>query len=160
MDPVWQRDLVAASSMLTGRMTEPVRPVEERPLTLGAIEGAIRACWSIETCDPTDATKWTPANPSLGQCAVTALVVHDLVGGELLEAEVHYADGSRQGFHYWNRLAGVDIDLSRAQFASNEHVQPPHLVDRLPDQPWLAHDKYVVFRDRVRAALQLPSVGD
>lgn len=160
MDPVWPRVLVGASSMLTGGVTGPTRSGEDRPLTLGAIEGAIRACWSIETCDPTDVAHWTPTNPSLGQCAVTALVVHDLVGGELLEAEVQYADGSRQGFHYWNRLAGVDIDLTRGQFASNEYVQPPHLIDRLPDQPWLAHDKYVVFRDRVRAALQLPSVGD
>ena len=65
----------------------------------------------IETCDPSDAALWTPANPSRGQCAVTALVVHDLLGGLLLEAEVHHADGSPQGFHYWNRLAGLDVDL-------------------------------------------------
>ena len=129
-------------------------------MTLHDLEVAIRVNWSIETCDPTDVARWTPENAALGQCAVTALVVHDLLGGELLEAEVHYADGSRQGFHYWNRLAGVDIDLTRAQFAGNEHVQPPHLIDRLPDQPWLAHDNYVVFRDRVRAALQLPPVAD
>lgn len=133
---------------------------EERSLTLHEVEAAIRSSWSVETCDPTDEERWTPENPSLGQCAVTALVVHDLLGGELLEAEVHYTDGTRQGFHYWNRLAGVDIDLTRAQFAGNEHVQSPHLVDRLPSQPWLAQDKYVVFRDRVRADLQLPRTGE
>ncbi len=109
--------LVAASSMPTRRSGRAHQSVEVRPLTLGAIERAIRLLVNRD-CDPTDAAKWTPANPSLGQCAVTALVVHDLVGGELLEAEVQYADGSRQGFHYWNRLAGVDIDLYRAQFAA------------------------------------------
>jgi hypothetical protein len=129
-------------------------------LTLHEVEAAIRGSWSVETCDPTDEENWTPENPSLGQCAVTALVVHDLLGGELLEAEVHYTDGTRQGFHYWNRLAGVDIDLTRAQFAGNEHVQSPQLVDRLPSRPWLAQDKYVVFRDRVRAVLQLPRTGE
>jgi hypothetical protein len=129
-------------------------------LTLTDLEVAMRASWSLETCDPTDAQSWTPQNPSLGQCAVTALVVHDLVGGRLLEAEVFHADGSPQGFHYWNRLAGLDIDLTRAQFTGGEQVGDPHLIERLPLQPWLAQDKYVIFRERVRAALGLPAVGD
>jgi hypothetical protein len=145
-----------AAGVLTGSVTEHGRPDEEGPLTLEVLQAAIRASWSLETCDPTDAARWTPANPSLGQCAVTALVVHDLLGGQLLEAEVRHDDGSRQGFHYWNRLAGVDIDLTREQFASSEHVQEPHLIDRLPSAPWRAHDQYVPFRDRVRAALGLP----
>jgi hypothetical protein len=123
-------------------------------LALRDIEEAIRASWSVETCDPTDVEVWTPANPSRGQCAVTALVVHDLIGGQLLEAEVHYPDGSRQGFHYWNRLAGVDIDLTRDQFESNELVQEPRLVDRVPESPWLAQEQYLTFRERVNAALR------
>jgi hypothetical protein len=129
-------------------------------LTLTDLEVAMRESWSLETCDPTDAQSWTPQNPSLGQCAVTALVVHDLVGGQLLEAEVFHADGSPQGFHYGNRLAGLDIDLTRAQFTRGEQVGDPHLIERLPSQPWLAQDKYVIFRERVRAALGLPAVGD
>jgi hypothetical protein len=36
---------------------------------------------------------------------VTALVVQDLLGGELLVAEVHHANGSHQGVRYWNRFA-------------------------------------------------------
>jgi hypothetical protein len=91
---------------------------------------------------------------------VTALVVHDLLGGELLEAEVHQPDGSRQGFHYWNRLAGVDIDLTRAQFIGGERVQEPHLISRLPSEPWRAQEQYAVFRDRVRAALRALLAGD
>ena len=141
-------------------MTGSDRLGDERPLTLEVLEAAIRASWSLETCDPTDVPGWTRANPSLGQCAVTALVVHDLLGGGLLEAEVHHPDGSRQGFHYWNRLAGVDIDLTRAQFASGERVQEPHLIDRLPSEPWLAQEQYVIFRDRVRAALHALRAGD
>ena len=79
---------------------------------------------------------------------MTALVVHDLLGGELLEAEVDHADGSHQGFHYWNRFAGVDVDLTRRQFTDGEVVLPPHLIERLPDVPWLAQEQYVIFRDR------------
>jgi hypothetical protein len=112
-------------------------PVSETSggITLEALHAAIRASWSLETCDPTDAAEWTPANPSRGQCAVTALVVHDLFGGQLLEAEVHFDDGSRQGFHYWNRVAGVDVDLTREQFTSHEVVQEPQVIDRLSRVP-------------------------
>jgi hypothetical protein len=146
--------------VLTGSVTGSGRLGDERPLTLEVLEAAIRASWSLETCDPTDVPSWTPANPSLGQCAVTSLVVHDLLGGELLEAEVHHPDGSRQGFHYWNRLAGVDIDLTRAQFTSDERVQEPHLIGRLPSEPWLAQEQYVIFRDRVLAALRALRASD
>ena len=86
---------------------------------------------------------------------MTALVVHDLMGGELLEAEVHYLDGERQGFHYWNRLAGVDVDLTREQFTTQEVVQEPHTIDRLPEFPWRAEEQYLVFRRRVNAALRM-----
>jgi hypothetical protein len=138
----------------------PARFGEDYPLTLAGLESAIRASWSVETCDPTDIPFWTPDEPSRGQCAVTALVVHDLLGGELLEAEVDHADGSHQGFHYWNRFAGVDVDLTRRQFAQGEVVLEPHLIARLPSVPWLAHDQYVIFRDRVRTELRTYGVGD
>jgi len=84
---------------------------------------------------------------------VTALVVHDFFGGELLEAEVLFQNGSRQGFHYWNRLAGVEVDLTREQFKSQEVVQEPQVVERLPGLPWQAEDQYRLFRERVNVAL-------
>ena len=118
-------------------------------MTLADLQAAISAAWSLETCDPSDVPTWTPAEPSQGQCAVSALVVHDLLGGQLLEAEVLHADGSHQGFHYWNRFVGVDIDLTRRQFREGEVVQPPHLIERLPAFPWKAQEQYVIFRDRV-----------
>lgn len=131
-------------------------------VTLRALEDAIRTSWCIETCDPTDVPVWSTANPARGQCAATALVVHDLLGGELLEAEVHFTDGSRQGFHYWNRLAGLDLDLTVAQFATNEIIQAPHLINRSPGAPWLAHDQYLTLRARVYAAMGLdePAASD
>ena len=147
-------------SGLTENVTSPVRFGEGHPFTLAGLESAISTSWSLETCDPTDAPLWAPTEPSRGQCAVTALVLHDLLGGELLEAEVRHADGSPQGFHYWNRFAGVDVDLTRRQFVDGEVVLDPHLIDRLPSAPWLAQDQYVVFRDRVRAALDAHTSGE
>lgn len=102
--------------------------------SLTSIEQAIRACWSRETCDPADVADWSDGNPSRGQCGVTALVVQDLLGGELLVAEVRHADGSRQGLHYWNRLCGgFELDLTRAQFREGELVGNPDVISRPRD---------------------------
>ena len=109
-------------------------------------EDAIRAGWSRWTSDPVDHSGWTEANPASGQCASTALVVQDRLGGELLMAEVYEADGSRQGVHYWNRLPdGREQDLTREQFRRGEVVGVPHTVERPADvtrrprrPPWRA----------------------
>jgi hypothetical protein len=130
----------------------PINEVNDG-VSLEVLQSAIRASWCLETCDPVDAPDWVPTNPSLGHCAVTALVVHDFYGGELLEAEVLFQNGSRQGFHYWNRLAGVEMDLTREQFKSHEVVQDPQVIERLPEIPWQAEKQYRVFRERVHATL-------
>ena len=60
--------------------------------TLAQLEQAIRESWSLDTSD--DGDEWSPENAGRGQCDITALVVHDLLGGELLAADV-YRDGER-----------------------------------------------------------------
>jgi hypothetical protein len=126
--------------------------------TLTDVEAAIRAAWSIDTCDPVDVPDWRPDNPSRGQCGVTALVLHDLLGGDLLLAEVHHADGTRQGVHYWNRLPnGLEIDLTRTQFQNAEQISPPRVVPRPPGPPRRAQAQYNLFHHRVHEALNLPT---
>ncbi len=124
--------------------------------TLRDIEVAIRSAWSLETCDQVDVADWSPANPSRGQCGVTALTLHELLGGDLLEAEVLFPDGSRQGFHYWNRLpGGIDVDLTAEQFSPDEAIQEPKVVERPPGPPLRGAEQYEIFRTRVRSALGL-----
>lgn len=129
--------------------------------SLEEIDEAIRACWAPDTCDPVDLADWSAANPARGQCAVTALVVQDLLGGELLLAEVSHADGSHQGLHYWNRLSGgAEVDLTRGQFSRAEIIGPPRLVARPPDttQGRLA-EQYRVLLKRVADRLGLAAVA-
>jgi hypothetical protein len=127
--------------------------VASRP-TLAAVERALRESWSIESCDPVDVENWTPDAPARGQCGATALVVRELLGGELLEAEVLFPDGKRQGFHYWNRLAEGDVDFTLEQFSPDEVVQAPHVVVGPPEAPWIVEPQYLVLRGRVLAALK------
>jgi ADP-ribose pyrophosphatase YjhB (NUDIX family) len=105
-----------------------------RYVTVTALEHALRAAWCLWTSDPVDQPTWTEANPASGQCASTALVVQDRFGGGLLMADVHEADGSRQGVHYWNRLPdGRELDLTREQFQRGEVVGPARAIERPPD---------------------------
>ena len=91
--------------------------------TLTELEEAIRASWGLDTADADN--DWTPENPSCGQCDVTSLVVHDLLGGELLGSDV-YLDGERVEGHMWNRLAsGIEVDLTRDQSQRGEAVGEP-----------------------------------
>src|SRR5579859_3695688 len=102
--------------------------------SLSVLESAIRAAWCVWTSDPIDQPGWSQSNPASGQCASTALVVQDLLGGELLIAEVRRSDGRRQGVHYWNRLAGgLELDLTREQFRAGETIGEPRSVARPAD---------------------------
>ena len=125
--------------------------------TLDDVAAAVRSAWCRATCDDSDVAGWTPATPARGQCGATALTLHDLFGGDLLLAEVLLPDGSRQGWHWWNRLpGGEEVDLTRGQFAPHETVQPPRVVVRPPGLPRYDAEQYLRLRAAVHTALGLP----
>jgi len=126
-----------------------------------AIEVAVRAAWTLDTCDPVDADDWSAANPSRGQCGSTALTIHDLLGGDLLIAEVIRSDGSRQGVHYWNLLPdGTELDLTRDQFADDEVLQEPSILQRPAGLPNRCAEQYLTLRHRVFVALGIAEYRD
>jgi hypothetical protein len=121
---------------------------------LDEVTTAVRAAWCRETCDDSDLADWTPEVPARGQCGATALVLHDLLGGDLLLAEVLLPDGSRQGVHWWNRLPdGSEVDLTREQFAPHEEVRAPRVVVRPPGLPRRNREQYLRLRAAVQRAL-------
>ena len=65
----------------------------------------VQQCWS-----PATSPQWTTANPARGQCNVTALLVHTLLGGEILKTE------ALGGWHFYNRVDGQRHDLTASQF--------------------------------------------
>jgi hypothetical protein len=99
----------------------PVLAVSERELDL--LEEALKSAWSPETS--ADPEHWTLDNPARGQCAVTALVVQDEFGGDLIRATVDDVS------HYWNRLPdGAEIDLTRRQFREDATYGAGEVRDR------------------------------
>ena len=113
----------------------------------------LRAAWGPDTCDPHDLEDWTPDNLSRGQCGVTALVIQDLLGGDLMLGEV-YVGESKVGHHYWNRLPdGSEVDLTADQFRPDEVVTSGQVQRRPPGPPRRCRDQYELLRRRVMAAL-------
>ncbi|MER5949683.1 hypothetical protein ABT127_26885 [Streptomyces sp. NPDC001904] len=120
------------------------------PLLLTDIERAVRASWDAETCPPESRARWTGDNPARDQCGVTALVLNDLLGGDLLRGEVH-VDGVRVDYHWWNRLGdGLEVDLTREQFAPHEIVTPGTVIPRPPTAELRRlREEYELLRERV-----------
>lgn len=69
------------------------------------ILAALYHSWSIVT-----ASQWQPDNPARGQCNVTAVLVHDLFGGEILKTP------QPDGDHFYNRIDGDRLDFTASQF--------------------------------------------
>lgn len=123
-----------------------------KPWTLADIERAVRSSWSADTCTPAHRPHWNTDNPARDQCGVTAMVLNDLLGGELIRGEVH-VDGQRVDYHWWNRLGlGVEIDLTREQFGPDEIVVGGDVIVR-PPQFVRLREEYELLRDRVLEAL-------
>jgi len=57
------------------------------------------------------ARQWSAENPAAGQCNVTALLVYDLFGGELLKTALP------EGDHFYNRIGDRRYDFTASQFA-------------------------------------------
>lgn len=79
-----------------------------------------------------DPAGWTKANPLWGHCAVVALLVQEMFGGEILRASLlEIPEFAQMRSHYWNRLPnGTEIDVSRSQFGQ----QYPTLVGEPKDR--------------------------
>ena len=68
----------------------------------------LEQCWDQETAYPSCQEEWVPEDPFFGQCAITAMLVHDMFGGA-----IHKIRGDGGGTHYFNRLNGKYVDLTR-----------------------------------------------
>lgn len=68
--------------------------------------------WSIQS-----SSKWSGDNPAKGQCGVTALVINDIFGGEILKTMLP------DGWHFYNRIDGKRYDLTKSQFCEGINYQ-------------------------------------
>jgi hypothetical protein len=137
------------------RWVRELRPeVDETPfVTLVELEEAIRSSWGRDTTEEPDV--WSEDNPGWGNCVVTALVVRDYLGGDVVVSGV-VRDGARVDRHAFNRLpGGLFVDLSRDQFRHGEQFEAPEVVDRFLSST--TPERYEILAARVREKLNIPS---
>ena len=89
------------------------KPIPQFPgiTTLLELFAVLEKCWSKETAYPSCQAEWVPNDPSFGQCAITATLVHDMFGGT-----IHKINLNGGGTHYFNKINGQYVDLTREQF--------------------------------------------
>ena len=67
--------------------------------------------WCEYSCTPRLRHLWTPDNPTLGQCSITAFLAQDIFGGKVLG--LLRPDGN---YHCFNQVQNVIFDLTSEQF--------------------------------------------
>lgn len=67
--------------------------------------------WSAATCAPRLRGGWSHANPTMGQCSITAFLAQDIFGGAVYG--VRLEDGA---YHCYNIVDGILFDLASEQF--------------------------------------------
>lgn len=62
---------------------------------------------------PCISKNWSEENPAAGQCAVTALIVQEKLGGDIMACKVGRSS------HFINVINGDIVDLTLSQFGEN-----------------------------------------
>lgn len=89
-------------------------------VNLNRLEQAIKHSWDGKTSTNPN---WSASNPSLGQCAVTACVVQDYIGGKIVWAGATFTNGDKES-HYFNKLGNTEYDFTRLQFPVGTDIPP------------------------------------
>lgn len=122
--------------------------VDKRRISESEVAGALARAWRRDTSYDPDG--WSRQNPSWGQCAVSALIIQDLLGGDLLLGKVNGLE------HYWNKIGrNKQLDVTKGQFGSIRSFEGPFSVTRefvlsFPD----TSRRYQRLRERVLAQLK------
>lgn len=135
-------------------------PAPDAP-SLEDVKRALEESWAQDTTDDPDT--WTAANSPLGQCAVSALVVRALYGGDIVIATVLDRHGERTpDGHAWNVLpSGVAVDFTFEQFLDGEQLGPPTVtepvIDGDPRRAQLLADR---VGEKLGVRIELPELPD
>ena len=80
--------------------------------SLDDLFGLLLDCWCRETAYPPCQEEYDhEKDPTCGQCAITATIIHDIFGGDVIK--IRQNNGAT---HYFNRIDGNYIDLTSDQF--------------------------------------------
>lgn len=126
--------------------------------SISELEAVLRDSWSSATS--ADPDNWSRSNKAWGQCAVTACLVQEYFGGELLRVTAFLSDSENSIGHYFNRLPnGETVDLTSSQFPpGTTFSDPPEIRDRayVLDPRFTTRKRYQYLKRRMRAQVRKP----
>ena len=108
-----------------------VNKIYEGINTLNDLFGVLLKAWTKESAYPSaqkDPEYNKSNDPTYGQCAITATLVYDMFGGTIHKIKVNGG-----GTHYFNKINGHYIDLTRDQFDLYNipvNYEPNETIDR------------------------------
>ena len=100
----------------------------------------LRNAWCRHTAHPSYQDAWSEDNPSVGQCAVTALVVQDFFGGDIYSCKVG------RNSHFVNIIDDKLVDLTADQFGGTDKIQYISGSFKLRTRESLLKSKYTKAR--------------
>ncbi len=107
---------------------------------------ALLGIWCRYSCAPRLRDKWSPDNPTLGQCSITAFLVQEIFGGKVLG--VLRPGGN---YHCFNQVGTAIFDLTSEQFG-NEVLDYSNAPEQLREVHFAGSEKlrrYTYLRDRL-----------
>ena len=78
---------------------------------INRLETMLKSCYSKDTCYPKYKEKWNINNPTCGQCAITALIVQEYMGGTIHKIRIQNNET-----HYFNIINKNIYDFTKEQF--------------------------------------------
>lgn len=97
-------------------------------LSLVQIEWFLYQAWSKESSYSPD--DYEQHDKSYGQCAVTALLLQDILSGEIMRGWAINKEENVRVRHYWNRFGDTHVDCTWKQFPEGTTIIESKLAQR------------------------------
>ena len=121
---------------------------------------ALSSVWCAETCAPRMRADWSPDNPTLGQCSITAFLAQDIFGGKVYGIPLN--DGC---FHCYNAVRDCVFDLTSEQFGDCQlnYTNNPEQFRKVHFAKYEKHQRYEMLKklltrhlSRIEAVSSIP----
>ena len=106
---------------------------------LHEVREVLKKCWKKDTAHPASLEDGRSC-PSRGQCYVTAILIRDLFGGEIMTGMV----GEER--HYWNRINDIEIDFTSDQYTGDGYHPLIGIVGKVSKVKGTSNSRYKKLR--------------
>jgi len=111
------------------------------------IESLLLKCWSSET-----SSLYIKNNPARGQCDVTAILIYDYFGGEIIKTFIDEQP------HFYNQINGIRYDFTVSQFQIiPEYLDLPASMKEILNSNSKVKQQYEILRERFKKVFFLKS---